>query len=320
MSPTSRAVGLALAVLCWTGMARAAPATATFVMIPKSSSPYYKPCYEGFEAAGAKYGIDVRRTDPERADAAVQSEVIRKAVAQHVDGIAISAVDDAGLVEAIGAAARAGVPVITFDSPAPSSAALSYIGTDNRTAGLEAAKRLAAAAKGNGRVLVLQGGMAAANLNQRTQGFRDGLARFASGMKVLDVVDITGDAAAAGTRVEAALRQHPDATAVFSVSSAGTPAAVVALERQGRTGKVVVAGFDDLPATLDGIRKGAVSFCVVQKTFKMGWLAVRALLLAAAGRKPAQVVDTGVVFVTSANLDTYVEEMRSEVTRKPAGK
>jgi len=314
---SKRAVGLALAALCWTGAARAAP-TATFIMIPKSSSPYYKPCYDGFEAAGAKYGIEVQRMDPAKADAAVQSEVIQKALAQQPDGIALSAVDDAGLVAAVAAATKAGVPVITFDSPAPSSAAVSYIGTDNLAAGYEAARRMASLMNGTGRILVLQGGMAASNLNQRTQGFRDGMARFAPGVKVLGVVDIGGDAAAAPAKVEAALRERANATAVFSVSSAGTPATVVGLEKQGRTGKVLVAGFDDLPATLEGIRQGAVSFCVVQKTFKMGWLSVRALLVATAGRRPPRVVDTGVVFVTRANLATYVDEMRSEVTRKGA--
>ncbi len=315
MRSSKRAVALALAALCWVGVARAAP-TATFIMIPKSSSPYYKPCYEGFEAAGAKYGIDVQRMDPGKADAAVQSEMIRKALAQQPDGIALSAVDDAGLVAAVAAASKAGVPVITFDSPAPSSAALSYIGTDNRAAGFEAARRMASLMNGSGRVLVLQGGMAASNLNQRAQGFREGMTRFAPRAKMLAVVDIGGDAAAAPANVEAALRDHKDATAVFSVSSAGTPATVTALEKQGRSGKVLVAGFDDLPATLEGIRQGAVSFCVVQKTFKMGWLAVRALLVANQGRKPPKNVDTGVVFVTKANVETYVDEMRSEVTRK----
>lgn len=317
MRLTMRAGCLTLAILCWAGVARAAPA-ATFVMIPKSSSPYYKPCYDGFEAAAAKYGIAVQRLDPAKADAEVQAEVIRKALAQEVDGIAVSAVDDAGLAPAIAAAAKAGVPVITFDSPAPSSVALSYIGTDNRAAGLEAARRMASLMNGTGRILVLQGGMAASNLNQRTQGFKEGMARFAPGVKLLQVADIGGDASAAPARAEAALKDHASATAVFSVSSAGTPSVVAALERQGRTGKVLVAGFDDLPATLDGIQRGAVSFCVVQKTFKMGWLSVRALLVATAGKKPPKVVDTGVVFVTRSNLATYVDEMRSEVTRKAA--
>jgi ribose transport system substrate-binding protein len=235
---------------------------------------------------------------------------------RRVDGIAVSAIDDALVAPAIAAATQAGIPVITFDSPAPSSRALTYIGTDNHAAGLEAGKRLGAAMKGAGTVLVLQGGMAAANLNQRAAGLREGLARAAPGVKVLAVVDISGDAAAAGGRVETALRQHPEATAVFSVSSAGTPAAVATLQKQGHTGKVLVAGFDDLPATLDGIRNGSVAFCVVQKTFKMGWLSVRALLMASAGKRLPRSVDTGVVFVTGANVATYVDEMRSEVTRR----
>jgi ribose transport system substrate-binding protein len=306
-------LGMLLAACAAAAAARAAP-TPTFVMIPKSSSPYYGACFDGFSAAAAKYGIEVQRINPEKADAALQAKVIDGVRARKVDGIAVSAVDDAGVSPAIAAAAKAGIPVITFDSPAPSSPALIYIGTDNRAAGLEAGKRLAAAMKGSGSVLVLQGGMAAANLNQRTAGLQEGL-KTAPGVKVLDVVDISGDAAAAAGRVETALRDHPAATAVFSVSSAGTPAAVATLEKQGRAGKVLVAGFDDLPATLEGIRKGAVAFCVVQKTFKMGWLSVRALLMASAGKKLPRSVDTGVVFVTAANAATYVDEMRSEVTK-----
>jgi ribose transport system substrate-binding protein len=304
-----------LALLC--GAVRAAPA-ATFVMVPKSSSPYYQPCFEGFSAAAAKYGLAVRRIDPARPEAPVQAEVIQRLIGEHVDGIALSAIDDAGLAPVIAAAARAGVPVITFDSPAPSSVAQSYIGTDNRAAGLEAGKRLASLMKGAGRLLVLQGGLAAANLNLRAQGLREALAK--TSVKVLEVVDISGDDAAAAAKTAEALRGHTEATAVFSVSSAGAPAAAEALARQGRAGKVLVAGFDDRPATLDGIRRGTVSFCVVQKTFKMGWLSVRALLAAAAGRKPPRKVDTGVVFVTGANVDTYVDEMRSEVTRPGGGR
>jgi ribose transport system substrate-binding protein len=299
-------------LLCVATTARAAP-LATFAMVPKSGSPFYQPCYEGFSAAAAKYGVEVRRVDPLRQEAAAQAEAIARLVADHVDGIAVSAIDDAGVAPAIAAAARAGIPVVTFDSPAPSSAALGYIGTDNRAAGAEAGKRLSTLMKGSGKVLVLQGGLAAANLNLRTQGLRDGLGR---GVKVLEVVDIAGDDAAAAAKTAAALRAHPDATAVFSISSAGAAAAAEAIAGQGRTGKVLVAGFDDRPGTLEGIRRGAVSFCVVQKTFKMGWLSVRALLEAAAGRKPPRSVDTGVVFVTSANVATYVDEMRSEVTRR----
>ena len=36
----------------------------TFVMVPKGVHPYYEPCYEGFKAAAAKYGVKVDKVDP----------------------------------------------------------------------------------------------------------------------------------------------------------------------------------------------------------------------------------------------------------------
>ena len=34
-------------------------ANKTFVMVPKAVHPYYEPCYEGFQAAAEKYGVEV---------------------------------------------------------------------------------------------------------------------------------------------------------------------------------------------------------------------------------------------------------------------
>ena len=85
-------------------------------------------------------------------------------------------------------AAKAGIKVITFDAPAPSSSALTYIGTDNQTAGFEAGKKMAELMKGQGKLAILQGGLTATNLNLRTQGFKEALARLAPDVKVVDVV------------------------------------------------------------------------------------------------------------------------------------
>jgi len=54
-------------------------------------------------------------------------EVIENVIARHVDGIAISALDDQGLAPVIEEATKAGIKVVTFDAPAPSSKALTYI-------------------------------------------------------------------------------------------------------------------------------------------------------------------------------------------------
>src|SRR6185436_18731174 len=165
----------------------------TFVMVTKAVHPYYEPCYEGFQAAGKKYEVKVERVDPQKMELPLQVKAIEELIAQKVDGIALSAVDDAGLVAVIAEAAKAGIKVITFDAPAPSSSALTYIGTDNQTAGAEAGKKMTELMKGQGSIVILQGGLGATNLNLRTQGFKEALAKAAPGVKVLEVVDTAGD-------------------------------------------------------------------------------------------------------------------------------
>lgn len=288
----------------------------TFVMVTKAVHPYYEPCYEGFKAAAAKYKVNVERVDPQKMELPMQVKAIEELIAQKVDGIALSAVDDAGLVPVIAEAAKAGIKVITFDAPAPSSSALTYIGTDNQTAGFEAGKKMAELMKGEGSIVVLQGGLGAANLNLRTKGFKAALAKHAPKVKVLEVVDVAGDFSVATNKTEALLQTYPDLTAIFAVSAEGAPAAAGVLKQQGKAGKILLAGFDDLKDTLKAIKNGTVAFCIVQKTFKMGWLSIEALLDAKKGKSLPKVTDTGVLFVTKSNVGTYMNEMKKEFSPK----
>jgi ribose transport system substrate-binding protein len=288
----------------------------TFVMVTKAVHPYYEPCYEGFKAAANKYNVKVERVDPQKMELPMQVKAIEELIAQRVDGIALSAVDDAGLVPVINEAAKAGIKVITFDAPAPSSSQLTYIGTDNKTAGFEAGKKMAELTKGQGKLVVLQGGLGAANLNLRTQGFKEAMAKFAPKVKILEVVDVAGDFSVATNKTEALLQTYPDLTAIFAVSAEGAPAAASVLKQQKKAGKILLAGFDDLPDTLKGVKDGSIAFCIVQKTFKMGWLSVEALLEAQKGKKLPKATDTGVLFVTKANAGTYMAEMKKEFSPK----
>ena len=301
------------------GAASAPPAAAkqkVFVMVPKGVHPYYEPVYRGFTDAAARYGVVSEVDAPPRFDVALQVKVIEDLIARGVGGIAISANDDQGLVSVIHEAMQSGVKVITFDAPAPSSEALTYIGTDNESAGYEAGKRMAAAMRNRGTVAVLQGGLDATNLNLRTRGFTLALAKTAPRIKFLGVTDEGGDFSESVNRTERLLAEHPDLAAIFSVSAEGAPAAAAVVKREGKAGKVLVAGFDDLGDTLEGIRDGSVVFCVVQNTYKMGWLSVERLLDAVANRTVPRVIDTGVIFVDRSNIDTYKGMMEAENNRQ----
>jgi ribose transport system substrate-binding protein len=303
-----------LALACLLPMAAFA-APMTFVMVPKGVHPYYEPCYEGFQAAASYFGVNVERVDPQRFELPLQVKIIDDLIARHVDGIAISALDDAGLVPVIARASRAGIKVVTFDSAALSSAELGYMGTNNKQAGFEAGRRMALLMKGTGKVIVLQGGLAALNLSLRTRGFKEAIAHYGPRIKVLEVVDVKGDLAIAAQKTEAILDSHPDLTAIFAVSAEGAPAAASVLKARNLSGKVLLGGFDDLKETLAGIREGSIAFCLVQNTFKMGWLAVQSLVDAENGKRLAKITDTPALIVTAANVDTYMNEMKQELMK-----
>jgi ribose transport system substrate-binding protein len=285
-------------------------------MVPKGVHPYYEPVYRGFTDAASRYGIISELDAPPRFDVALQVKVIEDLIARGVNGIAISANDDKGLVAVIHEAVQAGIKVITFDAPAPSSEALTYIGTDNESAGFEAGKRMAAAMQGQGSVAVLQGGLGATNLNLRTRGFMRALTEAAPQIRLIGVTDEGGDFSESVNKTEALLGKYPDLAAIFSVSAEGAPAAAAVVKRERKAGKILVAGFDDLEDTLQGIRDGSIVFCVVQNTYKMGWLSVERLRDAVANKPLPRVIDTGVIFVDSRNVDTYRGMMEAENNRQ----
>jgi ribose transport system substrate-binding protein len=274
--------------------------------------PYYQPCYEGFQDAAKRLGVKVEYQAPEAFELPRQVKVLEDLVARHVDGIALSALDVGGLVPVVHDAMTAGIKVVTFDAPAPSSEALCYIGTANEAAGYEAGRQLAKVLGGRGEVAVLQGGLAAPNLNQRYSGFEKALKELAPGMKIVAREDTAGKLEATMNKAEGVLQAHPRLRAIFAVSAEGAPGAAAVVKERGLAGKVVVAGFDDLPETVDYVRKGTVAFCLAQKTYVMGWMAAGRLLDAIHGKPLPKVIDTGVLLVTSANADTYQAGMRKE--------
>ena len=282
----------------------------TFVMVPKLVHPFYEPCIEGFKDAGEKYGVNIEVESPPKFDISLQVKVIEDLIARGVDGIAISAVDDKGLVAVVKEAIDAGITVIFFDADAPSTNRSCYIGTVNESAGYAAGEYMFEAMGNKGNVAILQGGLAP-NLNARQEGFRKAAA--VSGVEIVAFEDFQADFAMGVNKTEALLETYADLDAIFGVSAYGAPTAATVLKEQGKAGDIVVGGFDDLSETLTGIKDGSIQFCLVQKAYKMGWISVEKLVDLRAGKTVEDVIDTGIVIVTKDNVDTYMDEVKAEV-------
>jgi ribose transport system substrate-binding protein len=239
--------------------------------------------------------------------------------ADTVKGITVSAVDDKGLVNVIKELTDKGIKVITFDAAAPSTAALCYIGTLNDAAGYAAGVEFAKAMDNDGDVVVLQGGLGTPNLNERYAGFERALKEKAPNIHIVGREDTQGKWELATSKTENLLQAHPNIKGIFGVSAECIPGAANVLKNQGKSGKIILAGFDDLPETLAAIRDGTCNFALAQKTYKMGWESVEVLRQAVAGKEVPKQIDTGVQVIRKDNVDTYMEDMKKEVAQFGAG-
>ena len=145
---TAGVSALALAAIASTAMAQ----DKTIAFVVNGPSDFWKI----MEAAVAKAngeidGFELQFIYPERADAAVQRRMMDDLVAAGVDAIAVSVVDPPTSTDAINSVA-AQVPFFTFDSDAPQSNRIAYVGSSNTELGTAAGELMKKAKIGRAHV------------------------------------------------------------------------------------------------------------------------------------------------------------------------
>lgn len=144
-------------------------------VIPKVDNAIFDQVKESAFQAANELGITLTWEAPTSIDGKKQKELIENLIHYKVDGILISCNDAEMLKEPINKAIKAGIMVATFDSDAPNSDRIFYIGTDNKKAGKVCAETMLKlyekANKIPDQILILSGGMSANNMLERISGF-----------------------------------------------------------------------------------------------------------------------------------------------------
>lgn len=293
------------------GYAIAAPRAELYVLVPKSVvHPYWGRVKKGMEAEARKLGVKAVFDGPTTNDLAKQIEIIEGYITRRVAGIAISPNDPRGVEAVIRKASRRDMFVVTFDSDAPASERVVYIGTVNREAGRIAGREMLKALGGKGTVAVLHGSVTALNLRERLEGFRE-VVDEAKGITVVALEENRDDATLAVTQAESLLTRYPKLDAFYGTSAPGAPAAVTALRAKGRLGKVKVIGFDLSPENAKAIEKGWITAIIEQRPYRMGELALSWLVRIHRGERPdKRIIDTGVDVVTKENVKALAASLK----------
>jgi ribose transport system substrate-binding protein len=250
---------------------------------------FYQELRSGMEEAAKPYSYRLLIVSAEF-DPARQANQVDDFITQKVDAIIVCPCDSRSVGASIAAANQAKIPVFTADiaSVSPLGKVVSHVASDNAQGGREAAKLLAKALGGKGKVAILSH-PEVASVSDRVTGFKNELAAH-TGIEIVAELSAEGKRDKAVRVMEDLLQSHPDLSGVFAINDDTALGALAAIEAAGKVEKIRIVGYDATPEARAKIATKAIYGDVVQNPRKIGELAVQAAHDVFSGKIPAPVI------------------------------
>ncbi|MEZ7196624.1 ABC transporter substrate-binding protein [Pseudodesulfovibrio karagichevae] len=278
------------------------------LVIPKAeSTSYWEAVKQGAMDAGIERGVKVVFRGPRvQEEVKAQQAILAEEMQDRPDAIVIAPAHTTHLADALNKARQRGTLVLGIDSSMEGVDLTSFIATDNRAAGREAAAYLLRLTQGQGPILLLRHTDDNGSTLAREKGFVETVAARAPGAELIDSEFIGISVGNAYHRTLDLLRQHPDAKAVFSSAEMTSIGCVQALRELNLAGRGHVLVFDQTPEIREALREKYIDAVMVQQPYRMGYLGVATACDALEGKPVPKRI------VTKVKLVTEVEELRSE--------
>lgn len=297
----------ALALTAVLSLPAGAMAQEIAVIVKTTNSNFWQNVNKGAAAAVSGSGHSITFDGP-ASEAAVADQVnmMDNAVNRGVAGIVLAPSDPEALIPAVKRANEAGIPVAIIDSALGETASGSYqtfLSTDNCTAGKLAATKMIEATGGEGKVAVMS----------YVAGVGSELGRvgcFVEEIKANSKLEIVGpyysqsQMATALNQTTDVLAAHPDLKGIFGANEPTAVGMGRAIQQAGKAGQLVAIGFDGNEDLQAFVKDGTLAGTLVQGSFQMGELGVKAVADIIAAKAIEPQIDTGVVFVTKDNIDS----------------
>ena len=273
---------LMLATLTGAACNRGDGAKPTVALVVKTlNNAFFVEMEKGARAAADSLGIELVVQAPEReVDVEKQMAIVENLIQTRVGVLALVPNGARELVPAIVKANRANIPVIIVDSRVDTTALraaggtiASFIGSDNVDGGRLAGRFVAEKLAGKGQVAVLEGIPGHESGDSRLRGFREALSSHPA-LTIVSSQTANGERDQGFNVAQNILQAHPGVQAIFACNDVMALGAVEAIAAAGKTGKIVVVGFDAQDDARKAIDAGRMAATIAQSPAAMGRLAV----------------------------------------------
>ncbi|HPC95723.1 MAG TPA: substrate-binding domain-containing protein [Sedimentisphaerales bacterium] len=273
------------------------------------NAKFFGPVKKGVRDAAQVMRVEADFLGTEGVDIPAQVEMVRRAVKEGYDGIALNLIDPGAFDGVVQEAIDQGVPVVAFnvDDHASPNARLASVNQRLYEAGRSLASELLPEIPANAHVLMTMHDEGVSALEDRLRGLQDVLKDKGVRWTVL----VTGNDSTRGAeRIAQALREHSDIRIVLGTGQSDTEAAGLALEKHFAGQDYWSAGFDLSDTTLRLVKAGVIRCTVDQQPYIQGFYPVVQLALYCRYQIQPSDIDAGAAIIDRDNADAVIRLTR----------
>jgi ribose transport system substrate-binding protein/inositol transport system substrate-binding protein len=261
---------------------------------------------DAVKAKAAELGVELTVYDGGQ-DAAKQVGQLETAVTQGITGVIIEPVSVDGIVPAIEAATKAGIPVVVVNQKiSKPEAASAFVGVSNVEGGIMEMKTAAEAIGGKGNVAFLLGPMGSDAQLGRTEGYYEVLKEYPD-IKVVFEQTANWKTDEALKLVENWLQTGTEINAIVANNDGMALGALKAVEDAKLLDKIKIYGLDATPDALAAVKDGRLAATVSQSTTAQGKTAMETVVKLANGEKVEPEILVSFTLIDSNNIGDYVK-------------
>lgn len=217
---------------------------------------------------------------------------------------------------ATGLVTNASIPIVACDTDFTSDKKVSFVGTGNKDAARNGGEAAAETAIAGGvsapTAVILTGVQGDETHDARMEGYREGIE--AKGGTVLEVQYCDALADKAANAMEAVMQKYPDGVDIVCSTNDDMVMAALKVKTDSNNpayADCVMCGFDGNQAAIEAIQQGKLQMDIAQLGYDMGYKAMEAAVMSLEGQSVESFIDSGAEVVTSANVEEYIESMKS---------
>lgn len=238
-------------------------------------------------------------------DIAGQIKLVEQMIAAKVDAIVIAAADSKALLSVLKKADEDNIKIVAIDvkfdpdTIKKKGLKIPFVGPDNEKGAFEVGRHLAKSLKKGDQVTILEGNPGTINSMKRVSGFAKAMKKARA--DIVSSQTAHWDMNEANQVAAAMITEFPKLRAILCANDSMALGAVSAVKAAGKTGKIIVVGFDNISAVQKMMKQGLIQATADQYADKQAAFGIEYALELMSGKRPAD-KETPVVLITKDDL------------------